>query len=473
MKVLLIQPPSNIMYSRRESKPCMPPLGLAYIAGYLRSKGHEVQILDMIAEDYYEERYFYYDENKIHYTDQRCIVDDFQFPLIDTFVEYGMSTDDLLRYIDKYEPDIIGVSCICSLRHFQACNIINAVKAYYPRIITVMGGNHPSSLPDLIMQDCNGNLDYLVIGEGEYVMEDIIEDKLPKGIVDLKYHTNIDDLPLPAHDLLPLDKYLEIWNKTQYHFYPAKKYVIMNTSRGCVNGCEHCPHEVVFGHGWRRRSLSKIEEEIQFVKSLGVEEIQFHEYNGFVDKKYMEDIAHLLKKYNMVWNVPIGVWLKPLTEEYIKMLKECGMNCIDLAIESPDSSILTTMPGKDVDPKHAEDVVNWCKKYGLYINAFFMIGFENQSLIDMMNTVLYAAKIGLDTCVFFIAQPLPKTILWNKAKFINNFHPFMLRYGKCNTRSNLWKAKDVEEIRYIGRKLFLSTKIGQKLRNNNCIEGVN
>jgi len=445
MKILLVQPPSNIMLNRRESKRCMPPLGLAYIAGYMRSLGHEVKIYDMIAEGYFKENTFSYDKNfGFYYTENG------------DYIEYGEW--NIVPVLEEFKPDIVGVSCITSQRHFQACNIIRMVKRYNKNIITIIGGNHPSCLPDLVIKDCEDCLDYLVIGEGEYAMREIVLNHVSKGIVDLKFHPNLDDLPFPAHDLLPLTTYQKIWKETQYFNSKGKKYTATSTSRACVNHCEHCNYETVFGKKWRRRSLSNIEEEIKVIKNLGIEEIQLYEYNGFVDKQYMYDVACLMKKYNMQWNVAAGVWIKQLDKNFIYHLKDCGMNCIDLAIESPFEDVINTMPGKDVNIDHVLKIIECCKESNLYTNAFFMIGFPNQTLKQMWNTVIWAKDLNLDTCVFFIDQPLPGTVLWNKIKFIDNFHPFMLRYGKCNIKSDKWTPEQVENIRYQGRRIFIESK---------------
>lgn len=429
MRVLLIQPTTTIMSNRKEAKCCLPPLGLAYIAGYLRDKGHEVKIYDCQAEGYDEE-----------------------FTVRDVIVYGTLGFWDL---IEEFKPQFVGVSCMMSIRHYDAIGILQMIKSRYPHIITVIGGNHPSSLPDKVLFQASGLIDCLVIGEGEHAFERIINGE--RGII-YGDHPNIDTLSLPAHDLLPLDKYKEIWEKTNYHFYKPVKFTIMNTSRGCANRCEHCPHEVVFGKGWRRRSIHELEREVEFVKTLGVEEIQFHEYNGFQSKQYMKEVAAVMKKYGMRWNVPIGVWIKVLDEEFIHYLADSGMNCIDLALESPSKKILDTMPGKDVDVKHAENVIKWCREAGLFINVFFMIGFPDQTLEEMWNTVFYATTLDIDTCVFFIAQPLPKTKFWDKVEFIDHFEPSMLRYGKCNIKSPLWKAEDVEFIRHMGRKIFNDCK---------------
>jgi hypothetical protein len=113
------------------------------------------------------------------------------------------------------------------------------------------------------------------------------------------------------------------------------------------------------------------------------------------------------------------------------------------------------MPGKDVDIPYVHKVVKWCRDIGYYSNAFFMLGFPDQTLADMKKTVEYAINIDIDTAAFFIAQPLPGTPMWDKVKFIPGFHPM---YGKCNIVSKLWKPEQVEEIRHNGRIDFLKSR---------------
>lgn len=433
------------MVNRKESKPALPPLGLGYIAGLLRANGVDVEIYDMLAEGYYDEH------------------------IKGDYIVYGHGSLHLIEKLKRFKPTHVGVSCMMSLRHYEACSVIRWVKTFDQDIITVIGGCHPSSMPELVLEECGEYLDYLVIGEGELAMMDIqqgtvnAEDKIVYG----KSLPVFDTLPFPAHDLLPLNLYKKIWEETSYHFYEAKKYVIMNTSRGCVNSCEHCPHEIVFGKGWRGRRLKRLIEEVKWVvEELGVEEIQFHEYNGQVNKKFMKELAIALKPFNIRWGFPIGVWVKLLDKELLELMYDSGMDYINLAIESPKSDVLKTMPGKDVDLNYVEQVIKWCREIGYYINGFFMIGYPNQTLEDMWDTVIYSRSLDINTVAIFIAQPLPGTVLWERVKFIDDFHPFMLRYGKCNTKSDLWTPEQVEHIRHEGRRMFIESKKG-KLRGGN------
>lgn len=451
MRILLIQPPSNIMANRKESKPALPPYGLACIAGYLRSINYEVEIYDMLAEGY-----------------------DFELPYEnEQFIWYGDCVGKLWDRLENSKPDMVGVSCITSLRHFEACAIVRWTKEFDPSIITVMGGNHPTALPELVIKDCQGSLDYIVKGEGDFNFPRLCN-KVQENtkIIQSEKALTLDELPFATHDLLPLDLYKEIWENTSYHFYEAEKFTIMSTSRGCVNKCKHCPHNIVFSKGWNRQSVDRTIAEIEWaVNELGIEEIQFHEYNGQVDRNYMMDLSKRIKQFDIRWGYPIGMWIKLLNEPLLDSMRESGMDYINLAIESPKKDILDTMPGKDVNLDYVHDVIKWCNERDYYINGFFMIGYPDQTLEEMQETVEYAKSLDIHTSAFFIVQPCPGTSWWNEVEFIDDFHPMMIRYGKCNLKSDLWTPKEVEEIRHKGREEFIKHKLkqGGKLRGKSFV----
>jgi magnesium-protoporphyrin IX monomethyl ester (oxidative) cyclase len=434
------------MANRKESKPALPPYGLACIAGVLREHGHSVQIYDMLTEGYYKEQLY---PNGM-------------------FIRYGANQKDLNKVLDRFNPDFVGISAMMSLRHFESCDVVKWIKEYDPQIITVVGGNHATAMPRLVYNDCQGKLDYIVGGEGEYSMLSIVNRECNGPLVSQFSHTNLFNLSMAAHDLLHLDLYERIWKDTQYHFYEINgKYITTSTSRGCVNSCHHCPHELVFGRGWRPRPVDDIIKEVDWVTSkLGVKEIQFHEYNGQVNKKFMLEIAKRMKPFQVRWGYPIGMWIKLLDKPMLEAMYDSGMDYINLAIESENPNVLGTMPGKDVDLNYVHQVIKWCNDIGYYINGFFMLGFPDQTIADMEKTVDYAISLDINTAAFFIAQPLPGTPMWDKVEFAENFHPMHLRYGKCNIKSKLWTAEQVEQVRHEGRKKFLASR-GGKTRGGN------
>ena len=473
MRILLVQPASNIMKNRKEGKPALQPLGLAYIAGTLIDGGYKnVKILDALAEGYYNETPFKKD-----------------------YIRYGLSPDEIKKRIKEFNPDVVGVSCICNLRQYQALEICELAKEVNENIVTVIGGNPITIEPKWFLK--REYLDFAVLGEGEqpflelvqsiklgnpniWLTEDIskingIAYKVHSSQPDFKtkyvinpqkvWRKDMDNIPFPAHHLLPLDKHLEIWNKEGYHYYPARKFTSMVMSRGCPNKCEHCPHSVVFP-GYRPRSAKNIFKEVKMVhEQLGVVEIQFHEYNGIVVWSIVEEFCKLMidsglnKKVS--WGWPIGIWLKVLNYDRLKLMRESGMFYVDLAIESSNQKILNNlMKGKDVDLSHTMNVIKWSRELGYYINCFFMLGLEGQTKKDIEDTITFSSKLDVDTIAYFIAQPLPGTPFWDhcveKKLFNDDFETFHLRYGKSNIEVEGITSEELEHYRHKAREDFVN-----------------
>jgi len=459
MRILLVQPASNIMKNRKEGKPALQPLGLAYIASTLLSNGYtDVKILDVLTEGFFNET-----------------------PFKEDFIRYGLSPEEIKKRITHFNPDIVGVSCICSLRKYQTYEICELAKEVNPKIVTVVGGNHMTCFPEEALNE--RYVDFAVMGEGEEPFLQLVkycdgkrENLDFDGIAYKKgeqlvvkpqtyWRKDIDNIPFPAHHLLALDKHLEIWKKSGYHYYEAKKFTSMVMARGCPNRCEHCPHDVLFP-GYRPRSAKNIFEEVKKVyEELGVEEIQFHEYNGLVIWSIVEEFCNLMIKSGLNkkirWGWPIGIWIKALTYEKLKLMKEAGMDYADLAIESGNQNLLSKlMRGKDVDLNHTLEVIKWCRELGYYIGCFFMLGLEGQDKEDIEKTIEFSSKLDVDSISYFIAQPLPGTPLWahceEKNLFVPGFDTFHIRYGKANMKIKGLTSAELEEYRHKARGDFLA-----------------
>lgn len=231
-----------------------------------------------------------------------------------------------------------------------------------------------------------------------------------------------------------------------------------------VHNCEHCPHDVLFP-GYRPRTAKNIFAEVNHVNAtLGVEEVQFHEYNGIVVWKIVEEFCNLMIKSGLnkkvMWGWPIGIWLKVLTYERLKLMKEAGMMYVDLAIESYDQSHLAKiMKGKDVDINHTYKVIEWCRELGYYMNCFFMLGLEGQTKENIEASIKFASQLDVDTIAFFIAQPCPGTPFWDHCVkedlFLPGFDTFHLRYGKSNIRVPGVTPVELENYRHKARTDFI------------------
>jgi len=474
MRILLSQPATNIMKNRKEGKPALPPMNLMYLAGHLRDNGYnDIKIMDVLSEGYFNETEFKTD-----------------------YIRYGLSPEEIKKQIKDFEPDIIGVSCMVDLRKYHALEICELAKEVNPLIVTVIGGNPVTLRPEVFLE--NTCVDFAVIGEGEQPFLELIkyidgQDCLVMNLIDgLAYYKDselivqpqkywrkdLDNMAFPAHDLIDLDMYENIWKKTGYQQYEARKFSMSMMARGCPNKCEHCVHSVVFP-GYRARSAKNLFEEIQWAYSLGIREMQYHEYNGIVVWSIVEEFCKLMIESGLAkemrWGWPIGIWLKALNRDRLKLMREAGMDYLCLAIESYDQTQLNNlMKGKDVDISHVNNVIKWGREFDYQLHAFFMLGLEGQTKDDIEATITYAKHLDIDTASFFIAQPLPGCPFWDhcveKDLFVEGFETFHLRYGKANINIEGITPKELEHYRHRARKEFVKEKGNeyQKIKEGIC-----
>lgn len=482
MRILLVQPASNIMKNRKEGKPALMPLGLMYIAGTLQANGYDkIEIMDVLSEGYYNETNFKGD-----------------------YIRYGLPPKEIKARIRAFKPDIVAVSCMADIRKYHVIEVCKLAKEVNSEIVTVVGGNPVTCFPHWYLR--KGCVDYAILGEGEQPFLELVKyidgyDCLLPSVIDgiaYKQRDNfiirpqkvwekeLDKIPFPANNLINHQLYLDIWKKEGYQTYEARKYTMSVMARGCPNGCHHCPHEVLFP-GYRVRSAENIFAElVECYEGYGITEIQYHEYNAIVNwgivKRFCELMIESGMNKKVRWGYPIGIWLKALDKDKLKLMREAGMDYVCLAIESYDQNKLDeVMPGKDVDLDHTLNVIKWCREFDYQIHSFFMLGLEGQTKADIENTIEFAKKLDVDTASFFIAQPLPGTPFWDycvqKQLFVDGFDTFHLRYGKANINIEGITPKEIEEYRHKARETFIKSKGNkwQKIKevdnygcNSNC-----
>ena len=165
-KVLLIDP-GRVGESWYEQRQC-PSLGLAYIGSYLKLKGIENKIIDMVT--------------------------------------YGVTYEELPFQINSFEPDIVGISS-ASFNILDAYKTIEIVKQTNAAIFTVLGGAHATALPQQCLKECKA-LDAVVVGEGEIAMQKICECPKP-GIYQEPFIDDLDSLPFPDWSMYDYSKYIK------------------------------------------------------------------------------------------------------------------------------------------------------------------------------------------------------------------------------------------------------------------------
>lgn len=413
MNILLIKPPINLPDDWKGITFFDPPIGLAYIASVLKENGHNVDILDAGIKGW----------NKTN--------------SINGFKYAGLSFKNIQKYISIHKPDIVGITSL-SVDATNALEIAQITKKVDKNIKVVLGGAHICVRPKEVLSETS--TDFIVTGEGEYTMLELVQE-LQQDSQDFsrikglgfkdngtlkinpprQWNIDLDNLPLPAYELLNFPLYAKAAKYLQGSrgFIPNRTSVI--TSRGCPYACNFCSINTIMGKKYRYRSAENVINEIEIlVNEYGITDIGFEDDNVSLKRERFEKICDLLidKNISIRWDTPNGIRADTLDEPLLKKMKKSGCTSIILSPEVGDQYILDNIIGKKLDLKKVEEVTRICQQIDLPIGCFFMIGLIGENKASMQKTVEFSKKLrslGAKTCCF-IAQPYYGTKLYHQAK---------------------------------------------------------
>lgn len=386
MKILLLNPSitKGEVYAKYASgAPCLPPLGLCYLAAVLLQKGYQTKIIDCVAEN--------------------------------------ISVSQFIKKLKDFMPDIVGVSST-TISYVAAQKMINTIKEINPEITIIMGGAHISALPLPTMSECK-NVDIGVFGEGEYTLLEIMEKLDQKqslsGVQGVLYRDNgriiqnkprttskcLDEIPFPARQLL---KDLRLYSHTP--FRGAKFTTTMITSRGCPFNCGYCDQSI-FGRTWRYHSAEYVTEEISFLKDkYNIDFISFEDDNFLLSKKRTIDICQRMLKNSLNISFSCLGRANEVDDDVLPLLKKAGCKTIYIGIESGSPRILELV-NKKISIEEIKKGVELIKKYHINVTGSFILGLPTETKDDIEKTINFALSLPLDGITFFTFTPYPNTSL--------------------------------------------------------------
>ena len=358
------------------------------------------------------------------------IKDEHEVSIIDAYQE-NLSEKEFAERIRALSPEVVGITVLMD-EYGQAGHICaRLVKQVNPNIITVLGGVYATVNANQAIQDTNIN--YVIIGEGEYVFKDLLSyhsgsGVLPdKGICFLDCQGNIinkghsdfikdlDSLPLPAYDLIDFNKYANNASRHSVDSPRAYPYARIITSRGCPFNCIFCQVSQITGKRFRGRSADNVLDEIKVLKSrYGIKSIIFDDDNMLFVRDSALDIFNGMIKNKLVmpW-VMIATAVFELDPELLRAMKDSGCQYIDVAFETGTDRILKDIIDKPVNFEYAKEMVKLAKWHGIFVAANFIVGFPTETWQEIRNTLRYAEEINADYIKIFAATPLKNTRLWD------------------------------------------------------------
>jgi anaerobic magnesium-protoporphyrin IX monomethyl ester cyclase len=411
MKILLINPP-QVFYSGSEPPAGNLPIGLMYLAAVLDKAGYQVEILDAFMADCAPQKN-------------------------GDAISVGMPYNQIKEEIQKRKPDIVGIAGPFSCQIENSLIISDLTKQVDPKILTVVGGPHVTTVPQGFLEEAK-NVDLAVVGEGEYAMLEIAQyfegKKQLKDIKGIAYRQdgnvvvnqprpfieNLDELPYPAYHLVDMEQYLS--NKKIGYRSFQDRAISMITSRGCPFNCCFCAVHLHMGQGFRAHSASYVLNHIQYVvDNFKVKNIFFEDDNLTLDLKRFEDICDgiIERKIKIGWETPNGVRADCLNLNLLRKMKQSGCNSVFVGVESGDQQILDNVICKSLDLNRVVEFAKNSKDIGLKTGAFYIIGFPGETKANMQRTVDFALVLKRDYDVgmhLFMATPSYGTRLYAECK---------------------------------------------------------
>lgn len=394
--VLLIQPPIRDFYLTAKRT---IPYGLACIASALEAEGFSVEILDCLATS--KPRPIDLPPEMEYLRDYYGKPDISPFGLFHHFRHYGYSFQHVGAVVKKAAPFIVGVSSLFTAYADEALAVAEAAKAAHPGCRVVMGGHHPTEMPEAVMR-C-GAVDYVIRGEGEAAMPRLVRAlmdgtgvrsvlgivaRTPDGgiiVAPPAISADLDRNPLPAMHLV---------NRRFYRRGP-KGSAVITASRGCPLRCSYCSVGGSAYLTYRRRSVRSVLCEIkEAVRKFGAGFIDFEDENISLDKPwFMELLGGIIERFGegaIELRAMNGLFPPSLDEEMVDAMKRAGFTALNLSLGTTCRGQLERFRRPDV--REAFDrAVSWAGKYGLSAVGYIIVGAPGQSALDSVSDLLYLA----------------------------------------------------------------------------------
>ena len=244
-------------------------------------------------------------------------------------------------------------------------------------------------------RDADGNLDMHRIKGLAWRNGDEIVLNFPRPFIQ-----DLNDLPIPMHELLPLQKYRMPLIKGPFTF--------IVTSRGCPAGCTYCIKHVSYQYSTRLRSPELIMQELWGLKKLGINNIHMYADLFTVNRDQVMELCQRMidEKINMKWMCNSRVDF--VDEEMLSMMGKAGNWMISWGIESANEQILKHAH-KGANPEKAKQALTWARQAGIKNWGYFIIGLPGETEDSIRQTIDFAKKLPLDIALFHVAAPYPGT----------------------------------------------------------------
>jgi anaerobic magnesium-protoporphyrin IX monomethyl ester cyclase len=386
--VLLINPSYQPSYGGARGgivNPIHPTLGLATIAASAREHGHHVDILDLSWRPY--------------------------------------DIELIRRTVLEKKPDVVGITATTPLMN-QLRDMSVLIKDISKDIVVVGGGAHPSALPEETLHE--SLLDLVFVAEADFSFPAICDGAKPATVKNVWHRqdgkpcfsglaapiANLDDLPMPAWDLYPLEDYRQISRL----LCKRPPITMAEFSRGCVFLCDFCASKITMARGYRKKSPERCAEEVRLMQRLGFREFMLADDIFTSDKEWAMEVCEAIIRtgVDMAWTCSNGIRVESADDELFRLMRRAGCYRVSFGFESGNDKVLKQF-GKSgkASIEGGKVAVERARRAGIEVTGFFMLGLSPDTEATMMDTIEFARTLPVDMMKFGITIAFPGTSMFN------------------------------------------------------------
>lgn len=334
---------------------------------------------------------------------------------------------DVDKFIKRYQPDLIGVSCVSST-YPVARDLLIHVKKRHPLIKTIIGGHHATFMYREVFADTA--VDYVCRGEGEDVFPQLLAalekgDAQPAipGIVFCKdglfYNDNcialmadIESMPAITRDLVA----------PEFSFSPK-----IVSSRGCPFNCSFCSISAFYGGRYRKRSVEAVIADIKEYLSWGYNNFWFHDDNLTVDTDWMLRFCQAVEAGKIIFRFNCMSRVDTICNNPDLMARMSRIGCalLSIGIESGIPEVLQRMH-KKIEISQIRKAVKILNKNSISHNWYMILGSADEfdTPYYLEKNIRFFRNLPLGYVLISILTPFPGTELFNKLKAENRLRHY-------------------------------------------------
>jgi anaerobic magnesium-protoporphyrin IX monomethyl ester cyclase len=357
----------------------------------------------------------------------------------------GYDDDDMLDEVRRRGADVVFFGSMipaaggaAQLNRFHAA--MKRIKESLPNTVTVGGGLMYTAVPQEIMAD-NPQLDFAIVGvfgDNEYTLWELLNELKKSspnfaGIQGLTYRNgqgvifnppraliqDLDELPMPAYDLFPMDRY--------YGYSVIPNYNEAVTSRGCEGACHFCyewwlvdPRNPRDFTSHRTRGGKKVADEMELLhRKYGVKALTFMDDDFNSDRQKMVDLVDELerRKLDMSWFCLSRAQNLIRDADLIPRLRKVGMYQVLIGIDGgTDEEIAEARKGPmKVGVKELRDLIQFLRKNDISTIATYLNGFWDDDAAKIRQRAKAVDEIDPDIVMIQVLNPIPGSPVYKKA----------------------------------------------------------